>query len=407
MSERRLRSAIWVGVLACAWLAGRMASARADEGGGDGEGADALSAGGTTLEEDLAAAEAEGEEAEVGADAEGGQQDEGDERPWNASFDWQHAFTANTLNPGAQLAYNPTYSWTFTLMGSYELNEDVNVRAHVPFGVELTPSEGTTTEREFWIYDVVLDAPYTGLPKVAGFKALIGPRVYLPLAPSSQAANRVLGLGVFGSVKRRFDLGSGMMLVPSVGFSYRRWFASRNVVSVDEPFRCRVLDSGLNVTPQCTQYPGPTPIRDTLSLNLSLMFHPMEALSFTSGFVWYWHYGFGLADAVVEVDGTRGGVVTLPDRSLTHMRGETLFELAVGYDVTKFLHVTAALNTPAPHLDTDGRPENPFWNERSQLLVTASVGLGALYHHLGSEQNPEEHGERHTASASSGEEGAL
>ncbi len=369
------------------------------QGGG---GADALSEGGTSLEEDLAAAEAEGQEPPEGeGDVEGAAasgSDSDDDRPWDVSFDWQHSLTVNTLNPGAQLAYNPTYSWAFTLMGSYDVRDDLSVRAHVPFGVELTPSEGTTTEREFWVYDVVMDALYTGLPKVAGFKALVGPRLYLPFAPSSQAANRVLGLGLFGSVKRNFKLGGGMMLVPSVGFSYRRWLASRNVVSVDEPFRCRVLDAGTRVVRQCTQYPGPTPVRDTISLNLSLMFHPVEALSFTSGFVWYWHYGYGLSDAVVEVDGAQGGLVRIPDRSLTHMRGETLFELAVGYDVAKFLHVSAALNTPAPHLDTDGRPENPFWNERSLFLVTASFGLGALYHHLGGEESPEEHGERHTAS---------
>ncbi len=381
------------------------------------EGAEVLSPGGT-IEDDLAAAEAEAAEAQGEAGRgrrrrRGGHADHQGStgnlalsglggRRWTAMLIWDNSFTAYTLDRDAQMAYNPTYSQTFTFFGSYRVVKGLNVRTIVPFGLELTPSENTTTEREWWLYDSVLDAQYSGLPRWQGIMFLVGPRLFLPFSPSSQGANRMLGVGAYGLAMRTFKLGGAGSLMPTLGFSYRRWLATSNVVSVDEPFRCRVVDAGGTVQQQCTQYPGPSPVRDTLSLNFTLIYDPIPRLNIQASFAWFWNWGPGLADAVIEVDSAPGGTITIPDRSITHMRGETRFSLQAGYTLTKYLTVLAALNTPAPHLDTDGKPENPFWNERSQIIFSAWVNLAHLYDALG---GAEENGNGHAAGERNG--GAL
>jgi len=329
------------------------------------------------IEADMAAAEAEARGDDLGvavAEEEESADDSGPSTPWGASFTWNQAFSAYTLAPNAQLSYNPTYSWNFALAPSYTFaDQDLTLSLAASMSVELTDSDATATRREIWINDTSVSATYTGVPEVGGFSFTPTASLVIPTSRSSLAATRIAGTGLSLSTARSF----GPVSLSLAG-SYSHWFARQNVATTESDYGCHIIDPSGNVSPVCNQIPGYSSTRDTATASLAVSYAPTDNLSLSTSFAMVWAFGHPLADACFDTLSS-DEPVCLGDGSPTHLRGLTSFSLGAGYTLTDYLSATLAMSTTSPQLDTDGSYEMPLFNERTQVSLSATLDIDALY----------------------------
>ena len=329
------------------------------------------------IEADMAAAEAEARGDDLGvavAEERESAYDSGPSTPWGASFTWNQAFSAYTLAPNAQLTYNPTYAWNFAIAPSYTFAEqNITLSLAASMSVELTDSNSTATRREIWINDTSVSATYTGVPELGGFSFTPTASLVVPTSRSSLAATRLAGTGLSLSSARSFGPVS-----LSLSGSYSHWFAQQNVPTTESDYGCHIIDPSGNVSPICNQIPGYSTTRDTATASVAVSYAPTDSLSLSTSFAMVWAFGHPLADACFETISS-DEPVCLGDGSATHLRGLTSFSLGAGYTLTDYLSATLAMTTTSPHLDTDGSYEMPLFNERTQVSLSATLDIDALY----------------------------
>jgi hypothetical protein len=176
-------------------------------------------------------------------------------------------------------------------------------------------------------------------------------------------------------------LGSARSFGPvslSLSGSYSHWFAQQNVATTDSDYGCHIIDPSGNVSPICNQIPGYSTTRDTATASLAVSYAPTDSISLSTSFAMVWAFGHPLADACFETLSS-DEPVCLGDRSATHLRGLTSFSLGAGYTLTDYLLATLTMTTTSPHLDTDGSYEMPLFNERTQVSLSATLDIDALY----------------------------
>lgn len=347
------------------------------QGGASAEGTATVDS--TELAEDLAAAESEEEmaaEHQAGEGTDVLDEDEGSKLPWrNTLFLFDQNLNAYALSQSAQLTYNPTYSWSFSLRPRYYLSDDIFVRLRQDMEVELTESDSTATEREIWLADTVLDINHAKLVEALGGRLAGGARIRLPLSQSSQAQHRIFGGGLYTNVTRPIEgVLEGLEL--SSSFEYVHYFATSNVAHTDEPYECVELDAGRTIQRRCDQIGGPSTIRDDFRFSIGATLTPVEKLNISASFLWWWTLAHPLATATVD---TLTGPVTIEDESDTHWRNATWFSLEASYDFTKWISGAFGMSTLNPNLNPAGEYYNPFFNINSTLYLTATVTLDALY----------------------------
>ena len=316
------------------------------------------------------------------ADEDDAVDDEGPKLPWrNSLFTFDQSLNAYAFSESSQLTYNPTYVWAFGLRPRWYLSDDVFLRLRQDLDVELTDADARAQNQELWLYDTQIDINHSKLAEFFDTTASAGARVYLPLSQTSQARNRVFGGAAYGSLDRPLKEIYEDLSV-TAGLTLLHWFATSNITSVDDPYPCHVLDSGSNSQRVCGQTGGASNIANEIRFSLAATVEPIERLSASIGMLWWWQDAYSLADATVGVDSAPGGTVTLADASDTHWRNNTWFTVDVGYDFTDWINGSLGLGTLTGQLDPDGTGRNPFFNVDTQLSLTATVTLDALYTEL-------------------------
>lgn len=315
-------------------------------------------------------------------------------------FSWQQGMTVHTLDPSAQLTYDPTYYWSFFVQPRYYLDRQNFLVLSQGLSVELTDAGYTTTQREPQLSDTVLE--WRHIEVVEGFVFIPSVRLAAPLSTWSQAADRVLNTGVGLTVVKVFPEAASFTI--ALTGAYRHWFALTNVVTAAQPYGCRL--GGDAAAGGCDQAGGLTTERDRLLGALTLTVMPLPGFTVLTQYAIAAAYGHELRTETI------GSTVTYADDG-NHWRNFQYWTLAVGYDVVPWLNLQLGYQSASfmtGLYNDDGSVRNPFYNPESELFLTATIALDVLTDEIvgtGDEVSPEQLQRRRQGLASRAVDGSF
>lgn len=296
--------------------------------------------------------------------AEGADADE-EKLAWRGtSLSWDHSITKNTLVKDWQPQYNPTYVQTLNAGFRWYFTDSLSFRLRQGMAVELTDSDGDTEKQQLLFNDTRLDVVESKLYEWEEVVLSVGIGVRLPLSLTSQAEERIAGVGPTVGVGRKFDVLDGLSVDVSGG--YRHNFGLSNVKHTESPYPCKTLS-------ECDQASGVTNTRDSFSVGLDGSLGFLDDFSFGIGGASAWSLGYDLADSALVGE----------DQSTTHWRNSVDFHASLGYGPWKWLGIDLGMATITSHQDlfpargADGR--NPIWNPDTTLSLTFTLGIDELY----------------------------
>lgn len=287
-------------------------------------------------------------------------------------FSWQQSLSVNTLNPDAQLTYNPTYYWTFFLQPRFYLDRQNFLVLSLGASIEWTDNDFSTIERQFLLTDTTLE--YRHLEVIEGFVFIPSVRLTAPTSLASIANETILTAGAGLTVVKVFpELAS--FTIAATG-AYRHRFGLTNVaVTHDEDApRC----STTSLVEQSCQAGAFTSGRDTMIAALTMTVMPVPGLTILTQYAGAWIYGEELR---TEENPAVGGPSELPDASASHWRNGHYFTVAVGYDVVPWLNLQLGYQgSPGftPWLNQSGNVQNPFYYFDSELYLSATIALDVM-----------------------------
>jgi len=303
--------------------------------------------------------------------------------PWALPINFTQQLGVGTYSDRYDLTNNPTYSWAFSAIPRYNLDNGLSLGLRIPLSIEWTDSDLTTGNRYLWWGDVQFDATYTLPWKPGGTMIIPSFLLSAGTSPISRGAERYLGPGGRLLFIKPIPVLGGLIL--GGGASYTYWAGRQNgAVSTRGTVRgdgdalpCELaVPSGTQGTlttggsDDCGVVPGTnTPIRHVVSAGLFGTLIPASGWQINLSFTGIWNKGDGLGESCVQ---TLSGLVCLGDDSKNdHWRQITSFGFSFGYDVTSYMTLTLGYSTTAFHPDSEGGAESIFFNE----LTTVNLGL--------------------------------
>jgi hypothetical protein len=274
----------------------------------------------------------------------------------------------------------------------------ISVGYRQDLAIEMTQSNFTTDERQLIWSDGIVSARYTLHHSDIAHIGIIG-SAQLPFSLASRGADRVVAPGASLNAAHTFDVLQGMQVAGVIG--YKHWFATSNnaVLGERDPVRgvstiqyagdpvgygCEAAvvpdDPTVSRTRQCN--PGATTGRDYLNATVALVVVPLPRVSLSTSFTWLWTRADSLRSFDVRDTGAivGPGADTARGDTKTHWRNATYFSLSVGYDIASYLSLTASYATYALNINENGAfLENPIWNEKSTVSLTANFRFDAFY----------------------------
>ena len=298
---------------------------------------------------------------------------EGEKLAWRGtSLYWDHTITKNTLVKDWQDNYNPTYVQAVGVRPRWYFSDTLSLRLRQDMQVELTQSDGDTEKQQLLFADTRIDLVEAKLYEWQEVVLRVGGTIRLPLSLTSQAEERIAGIGPIVGLSRDFEVLAGLTLDLSGG--YRHNFGLSNVAHVERPYACTRAGD-------CDQARGSTNVSDSLNANFDATLAFVEQLALTLGTGGVWSLGYGLADydfaSNPRIIGASG---TLKDQSQTHWRDSVDVHASLGYAPWKFLGIDLGLTTMTSTTLIFGRAaRNPIWNPDTTLSLTFTLGIDELY----------------------------
>ncbi|MFI5305801.1 MAG: hypothetical protein ACHQ53_00535 [Polyangiales bacterium] len=296
--------------------------------------------------------------------------------PWSATFAWTQYYAAAGLSESAYTTFNPTYSWTFLLTGSYNFDKHTSLSLTQLGTVELTDSDTTAKRQQFLLYDTYLDATHTIPIKIDSkhgylLNGLAG--LLLPTSKASQAANMILGARArVGAGYATKDVLHGLDLAASVG--YMRRFATAGTLQAENRFPCNV--SGSDSSQQCAFLGGLTSTRDVTLLGLDGNLHLSDKWSAGVSLTFFWALARGLPSYEVPVATSR---VVTGDTSATHWRNSRWLLLFASYHFNDWLSATARATDIFAERGPDGHLRAPFNPLDTLFGLELDISFDQLY----------------------------
>jgi hypothetical protein len=296
--------------------------------------------------------------------------------PWSAMFGWTQYYAAAGLSQSAYTTWNPTYSWTFLLTGSYNFDKHTSLALTQLGTVELTDSDTTAKRQQFLLYDTYLDATHTIPVKIDSkhgylLNGLAG--LLLPTSKASQAANMILGARArVGAGYATKDVLHGLDLAASIG--YMRRFATTATVQAENRFPCNV--AGGDSSQQCAFLGGPTSSRDITLLGLDGTLHLSDKWSAGVSLTFFWALARGLSAYDVPVATSR---ITTGDTSATHWRNSRWLLLFASYHFNEWLSATARATDIFAERGPDGHLRAPFNPLDTLFGLELDISFDQLY----------------------------
>ncbi len=306
----------------------------------------------------------------------------------NSFFTWTHGITPNTFLRDAQLSYNPTYYWSFSLTPRWYLAPTTFFWVNQSLSWELTDDDGSAANnREPQLSDTLIEIRHT-IPW-EGFIFIPAARLGLPASKLSQTAQRYFLLGVGGTAVRVIP--EAWSLTIGVVAAYRYWFAGTNTpqlrnpipgtTEVHVPFSQRppTVD-GVPEEPQSiSQASSLTSVRQQILLALTLNVTPLPGFNVSLAGFWVSQEGHGLGGASYGVD-TSPSVETIGDQSATHWRHAYYLSLSLAYDVQPWMNVSVGWGsaTVVTPLFTGNQVTSPF-NPDNNFFLSTTFQIDGIY----------------------------
>lgn len=353
----------------------------------------------------LASPSSELEEGDLAEDAEDAESGEGGEEeapapppplPWRSSFfSWTHQATFNSFVRDAQISYDPLYIQSFGLTPRWYVDTMSYFWFSLGLNWQLTDDDGQSAyNRDPLLSDAVVE--FRHILPWEGFAFMGSVRAVLPLSKASQAAQRYLSTGLGLTIVRPVP---EINLTLAYSIRYTHWFAGSNVPLVGEPQpdRCPPappsVGGGGATGPEldpivCHQVAGSgggavTGFRDTIVHGLFATF-AFDELSINLMYFFFNAYGYELAPGYINV-ATSEEPLRIDDGSPTHWRNFQWVALSVGYQFTPWINVALGIQNHwlvDSVYNADGSVRNPLFTPDTQVFLTATLQLDAVYTEL-------------------------
>ena len=287
-------------------------------------------------------------------------------------FSWQQSLSVNTLNPDAQLTYNPTYYWTFFLQPRFYLDRQNFLVLSLGASIEFTDNDLSTIERQFLLTDTTLE--YRHLEVIEGIVLIPSVRLTAPTSLASIANETILTAGAGLTVVKVFPELASFTIAATGAYRHRFGLTNVAVVHDENAPRC----STTSLVEQSCQAGAFTSGRDTMIAALTLTIMPVSGLTILTQYAGAWIYGEELR---TEENPGIGGPGEIPDGSPSHWRNGHYWTIAVGYDVVPWLNLQLGYQGSPGFtrwLNESGNVQNPFYDFDSELYLSATIALDVM-----------------------------
>ena len=294
----------------------------------------------------------------------------------NSTFLWAQGLNALALDRGAELTYNPSYSWLFRLQPRYYATKQLNFRARIGLGIEWTNSDETTAYHEPLWEDIWLDAVYTNLVTIPVVKIVVSPsfRFILPASKASQARSLYMGLGPGLSLSRSFKLPKGMAIDLAYAFSFIKNLNKYSTLQYDAPTIITCNGAGGEDCGRFLHAGGRNP-----------------SMSFANTFVFDWTITkrfkfealFGITNAllysltpgsVTLAGGTVLDVANDPNYNV-NMRAAMVYGFELAFEAHPAVSISFGTFTLNPQLREDSSYRAPFFNRFTEFSLSTTINL--------------------------------
>ncbi len=311
------------------------------------------------------------------------------------SIIYENALAALTLDPSAELYYNPTYVMSWIFRPRWYLYDTLSARLDFSVESELTNSDWTQTRYEPIVSDLSLGFIYADFYAIPVVDVKLGGGVWLgfPTSKASQARTLYMSVAPTFSMRRKFDVLAGVEV--SYSFRYTKNLNRYTTLQAEEAaFPCP-----LNVGDRTECYNLGTrnssmSFWNTLAVDAYFIerLYASATVRVTNTLL------YPLSTAAVD---TIGGPVDVPPASdNTDHRGSMLYGVEVGYDATDYLTVALGSVTANPMLDEAGGIRTPFFNRYTNVYLDLALSVDGLVKTL---TGPDEGAADETASHDSGQ----
>jgi hypothetical protein len=288
------------------------------------------------------------------------QQQQSPRSPWAGStLVWSNAFSLISLDPSAELTYNPTYYMVFGLRPRWSFTDRIYLSASLDITRELTQADDTTYAREAVLGDLSLVGGMNNIWTIPLVDVQVSGDITFtfPTSKVSQARTMILGVGPRLKLSRKFPLLEGLL----AGFGLRAtpYFHRYTTGELESPLinNCSASEGScaafLNTGVRNTAF------RLTGSVDASLQILEWLGVQLSLGEAIDWLYALGAA----------GEQVSFVPQEPQDRRYVSFFQLGVSLQPLKLLEVSLSLLTYAPQLAPDSSYYNPLFNRYSTLLL--------------------------------------
>lgn len=287
--------------------------------------------------------------------------------PWRDSeIDYEHGFSAISLNKGAEPTYNPYYAHRLTIWPHWHFGDYALVRARLIIEQQITNADDTTYKNEVVLSDLLLDANWKGITEpYSGIKLKSGVRFTLPTSKGAQAETLRMGIGPSVGLDRKFPLLGGLTLGYASRFTF--YFHGKQVAETESVYR-----------PCGGDYSNPSGCGPEMAGGTrnawfgilhgpSLIFVPHERVTVDASYSFIKSYLYDLA----------GGTYLGDDQDVA-VRSSQWFLAAVTVEVVDFLSVSVGASTLFGDLKPNGKYRTPFFNRTTELSLSLNLAIDPL-----------------------------
>jgi hypothetical protein len=289
--------------------------------------------------------------------------------PWRGSeFVYRNVFSAISLDPSAELSYNPSFAMSFSFRPSWWFTDQLYVRANLDLVREITEADDTTYADEALLGDLILTAGYAPVVTIPVVDIAVSADISLqvPTSKVSQARSLALGIGPAVRLSRSFDLLSGL----SVGYSLRATplIHQSTTAELESPLipGCSASGGG------CDAYLH-SGLRNA-QFRLQQLFYVSArmldwlSLSVTYGLWIDWLYP-------IDRDDPRISAQTIEPQD---QRYASVWEVEVLFSPMPALKIGVGTSTLGPQLAPDSSYYNPFYNRYTTIFVDLHLDVAGL-----------------------------
>jgi hypothetical protein len=313
--------------------------------------------------------------------------------PFRAStLYWDNAASADSLGVGQDYqSRNPVYEMTFGLRPRYYFHdveaESLSVRGDIALVREFTDSDSTTERGEWTFTDAELWLAYVrrvnDSPGATTDLVLRAPQLILPTSKVSASNGKILGLGAGVGVEQlvplrgdRASFLSKALLRANARYVYQ--FVSSTVPTSDDVDRVRLGPDGRSLPSD--QISGSAFPLHQAAISASAEVELVRDLTLLTELGLRYAHRRALNDRVEVCGVVVTGCAEVEAREDAPRYGvSTLFNVELGYELTKQLALSIGYSNLTGQLGADGQRRQPFYSHDARGYFTVTLALDELY----------------------------